>query len=219
MLLKLQNVSKVYRPETSPVYALKNVNLEIKQGEYIAIVGPSGSGKSTLMHLIGCLDVPTSGKVFLENKNISQLNESELAIIRNQKIGFVFQTFNLIPRTSALENVILPMVYAKKAGNIKQKATQVLKTLGLGERLTHHPNQLSGGEQQRIAIARALVNQPKIILADEPTGNLDTKTGESIVNIFKKLNQHGHTVILVTHDPDLAKKTKRIIKIKDGEIQ
>lgn len=219
MLLKLQNVSKVYRPDTYPIEALKKVNLKIKKGEFVAIMGASGSGKSTLMHIAGCLDVPTSGKVIFEGTDISELDEASLAKIRNKKVGFVFQTFNLLPRTTALENVMLPLFYAKLSlQQMKNTAVKVLKAVGLGERVSHFPNQLSGGEQQRVAIARALVTNPTIIFADEPTGNLDTKSGEEIMKILEKLNKKGHTIVVVTHESHIAKFAKRIVKIKDGEI-
>jgi len=218
-LLKLVNVSKVYRPDDHPIHAVKNVNLKIKKGEFIAIMGPSGSGKSTLMHLIGCLDVPTSGQVILEGKNLSQLSEEELAKIRSQKIGFVFQTFNLIPRTSSLDNIALPLIYTGTNLHKREElARKMLKIVDLEKRADHYPNQLSGGEQQRIAIARALINNPLIILADEPTGNLDTKSGQEIMNIFAKLNQEGKTIIIVTHESQIAKHARRTIKIIDGEI-
>jgi len=182
-------------------------------------MGPSGSGKSTLMHIAGCLDVPTSGKVIFENKDVSKLSEGELAQIRNKKIGFVFQSFNLIPRTTALDNVQLPLIYAGVDIEERQeRSKKVLELLGLKERITHFPNQLSGGEQQRTAIARALVNKPSIILADEPTGNLDSKTGKEIIEVFKKLNKDGNTIVLVTHDEKIAQIAKKIIKIYDGEI-
>jgi len=219
MLLKLQNVSKVYRPDTHPIEALKKVNLKIKKGEFVAIMGPSGSGKSTLMHIAGCLDVPTSGKVIFEKTDVSKLDESDLAKIRNEKIGFVFQTFNLLPRTTALENVMLPLFYADHSHQkMKDIAIKVLKAVGLSERISHFPNQLSGGEQQRVAIARALVTNPTIIFADEPTGNLDTKAGEEIMKILEKLNKEGRTIVVVTHESHIAKFAKRIIKIRDGEI-
>jgi putative ABC transport system ATP-binding protein len=218
-LLKLVNVSKTYLPDSHPVEALKKTNLEIKKGDFVAIMGPSGSGKSTLMHLIGLLDVPTTGKVVLEGKDISGLSETELAKIRNQKIGFVFQTFNLIPRVSVLNNVELPLFYAGMSKiERKKRALEVLSKVGLSERVNHFPNQLSGGEQQRVAIARALVNQPTVILADEPTGNLDSKTGFEIVKLFKQLNREGNTFVMVTHDQEIAKNCRRLVKIKDGEI-
>ena len=218
-ILQLSNVSKTYGTDSHSVTVLKKVNLEIKKGDFIALMGPSGSGKSTLMHIAGCLDVPTSGKVIFENKDVSKLSEAELAQIRNKKIGFVFQSFNLIPRTTALDNVQLPLIYAGVDTEKRKKRPQeVLEQLGLKERITHFPNQLSGGEQQRTAIARALVNKPSIILADEPTGNVDSKTGKEIIEIFKKLNKDGNTVVLVTHDEKIAQNAKKIIKIYDGKI-
>jgi len=218
-ILQLSNVSKTYGTDSHSVTVLKKVNLEIKKGDFTALMGPSGSGKSTLMHIAGCLDVPTSGKVIFENKDVSKLSEAELAQIRNKKIGFVFQSFNLIPRTTALDNVQLPLIYAGiNTEKRKKRAQEVLEQLGLKERITHFPNQLSGGEQQRTAIARALVNKPSIILADEPTGNVDSKTGKEIIEIFKKLNKDGNTVVLVTHDEKIAQNAKKIIKIYDGKI-
>jgi len=219
MLLKLINVSKTYRLNSLAVHALKKADMSIKKGEFLAIMGPSGSGKSTLMHIAGCLDIPTTGKVLLEGKDISKLSETSLAKIRNKKIGFVFQAFNLIPRTSALDNVMLPLFYANfSQQKMKKEALRALKEVNLGDRVNHLPNQLSGGEQQRVAIARALVNKPSIIFADEPTGNLDTKAGSEIMKILKNLNDRGHTVVIVTHESHLAKFAKRIIKIVDGEI-
>lgn len=219
MLLALKGVSKTYQMDSVAVHALKKVDLQIKRGDFIAIMGSSGSGKSTLMHLAGCLDVPTKGKVLLEGKDISKLSESELAAVRNKKIGFVFQSFNLIPRTSALENVALPLFYAgKKAQKRKQLARKALAQVDLADRAEHTPNQLSGGEQQRIAIARALVNQPAIIFADEPTGNLDTKTGEEIMKIFSKLNRQRNTIVMVTHEQEIADYAKKVVKIQDGKI-
>jgi len=218
-ILKLQNVGKTYQIDSQKLSVLKGINLQVYKGDFLAIMGPSGSGKSTLMNIIGCLDTPTSGKVIFENRDVSQLSEGELAQIRNRKVGFVFQTFNLIPRTTALANVELPLIYK----DIPDKERRVLakKTLeqfGLKERICHFPNQLSGGEQQRVAIARALVTQPLILLADEPTGNLDSKTGREIIKIFEDLNKAGNTVILVTHDADIAAHAQKIIKIHDGEI-
>jgi len=218
-ILQLDNVSKTYNAGSQPLHVLKKINLEIEKGDFIAIMGPSGSGKSTLMHIAGCLDTPTSGKVIFENKDISKLSEAELAQIRNKKIGFVFQTFNLIPRTTTLDNVQLPLIYAGvEAEKRKTRARETLEQLGLKERAFHFPNQLSGGEQQRTAIARALINKPSIILADEPTGNLDSKTGKEIIDIFKKLNKEGNTVVLVTHDEQIAKNARKIIRIYDGKI-
>jgi putative ABC transport system ATP-binding protein len=219
MLVELINVSKTYRLDSLNVQALKNVNLEIKKGEFLAIMGPSGSGKSTLMYIAGCLDVPTKGAVIFEGKDVSKLPQEELAKIRNKKIGFVFQTFNLIPRTTAQDNISLPLLYAgfpaRKRELISQK---VLTQVDLADRAEHFTNQLSGGEQQRVAIARALVNKPAIIFADEPTGNLDTKSGREIMKIFQKLNRAGHTIVVVTHEAHIAKFAKRIVKIKDGKI-
>lgn len=218
-LLKLENVSKVFTQDSLKLKVLDRINLQVKKGEFVALMGPSGSGKSTLMYIMGCLDTPTYGDVIFESQKVSQLSEKELAKIRNQKIGFVFQTFNLLPRTSALTNVMLPLIYAdRESGGDEQRARQLLEKLGLAERLDHSPNQLSGGEQQRVAIARALVTKPSLILADEPTGNLDSKSGKEIMEIFKKLNKEGNTVVVVTHDPQVAKYAQRIIKIQDGKI-
>jgi len=218
-VLKLENVFKIYKMDGISVKALNGISLSVKKKEFISIVGPSGSGKSTLMHIIGCLDVPTSGKVILENQEISQLNERQLAKIRNKKIGFVFQQFNLLTRTSALENVALPLIYNNTdESKIREKAKEALKMVGLADRLNHHPNQLSGGQQQRVAIARALVTNPAIILADEPTGNLDSKSGVEILKIFDKLHKQGKTVVVVTHDQNIAVRAQRIIHLKDGQI-
>lgn len=218
-LLRLDQVSKIYQFGGIPVKALENATLEIKKGEFTAIMGPSGSGKSTLMHIAGCLDTPTHGQVFLNNQDISNLSEKELAQIRNKQIGFVFQNFNLIPRISALENVSLPLLYSGiKTQERLKRAKAALKMVGLDKREQHFPNQLSGGEQQRIAIARALINNPQILFADEPTGNLDTKSGQDIMKILISLNQKGHTIVIVTHDPKIAKYAQRIIKIIDGKI-
>jgi len=218
-ILSLENVSKIYKMDGISVKALNDVSLNIKEGEFVSIVGPSGSGKSTLMHIVGCLDIPTSGKVTLEHHEISRLSERKLAQIRNKKIGFVFQQFNLLARTSALENVSLPLVYNGTINSeISQKAEDALKKVGLGDRLDHHPNQLSGGQQQRVAIARALVTNPAIILADEPTGNLDSKSGIEIMDILKELHKHGRTVVVVTHDQNIAAQAQRTIKLKDGLI-
>jgi putative ABC transport system ATP-binding protein len=218
-ILELQNVDKAYQIDSQTLPVLKGINLKIEKGEFIAIMGPSGSGKSTLMNIIGCLDTASSGKVIFEKRNVSQLSETELAQIRNQKVGFVFQTFNLIPRTTALANVELPLIY-KGIPDKERKALakKVLEQFGLAQRMFHFPNQLSGGEQQRVAIARALVTQPLIILADEPTGNVDSKTGAEIIKIFQDLNKAGNTVILVTHDKDIAEHAKKIIKLHDGQI-
>lgn len=219
IVVKLSKVNKIYQTEELSFQALKNINLEIKEGEFVAIVGASGSGKSTLMNLMGLLDHPTSGKYELDGEDSSHLKEGKLAKIRNKKIGFVFQSFNLLARTSALDNVALPLIYANVASQERKiKAEQALKQVGLGEKLHSKPNQLSGGQQQRVAIARALINNPEIILADEPTGNLDSKSGEEVMKIFHKLNDEGKTIIMITHENDIAKNAKRIIRIKDGEI-
>jgi putative ABC transport system ATP-binding protein len=218
-ILELRNVNKAYQLDSQNLLVLKNINLKVKKGDFIAIMGPSGSGKSTLMHIIGCLDTASSGKVIFEEQDVSQLSEAELAQIRNQKVGFVFQTFNLIPRTTALANVELPLIYkGLEATERKKQAQEGLEKFGLASRIYHFPNQLSGGEQQRVAITRALATHPLIILADEPTGNLDSKTGAEIIKIFQDLNKAGNTIILVTHDQDIAKHAKKIIRIQDGQI-
>jgi len=218
-LIELKNVWKVYKMGKVNVYALRGLSLEIKKGEFVAIQGPSGAGKSTAMHIIGCLDIPTRGKVLLKGKNIANLSESELAQIRGKTIGFIFQKFNLINTLSALENVMLPMIFQNysKEKRIK-RGKKLLEIVGLSHRANHKPNELSGGEQQRIAIARALANNPEIILADEPTGNLDSKTGEKVINFLEQLHdKNGKTIVIVTHDEALAKRAERIIKIKDGK--
>lgn len=220
-MIKLENITKIYKNSGFETIALKNINLEVKKGEFVAIMGPSGSGKSTLMHIIGCLDKPTNGKYFLDDQDISKLSEDELANIRKYKIGFVFQAFNLLPRLKVIEQVELPLVYSGVSlQKRREKAIQVLKIAAFPEKFFgYYPNQLSGGMQQRVAIARALVNDPLIILADEPTGNLDSKTGEIILDAFQKLNfELGKTIILVTHEEYVARHAERIIKIKDGEI-
>jgi putative ABC transport system ATP-binding protein len=217
-MIKIENITKVYRMGEVEVRALRGVTLEIQQGEWISIMGPSGSGKSTLMNIIGCLDQPTTGTYHLEGIDVRELDDDELAEIRSQKIGFVFQTFNLLSRTSALRNVELPLIYSG-SGNNRQRAMAALEAVGLADRASHNPNELSGGEQQRVAIARALVNSPSIILADEPTGNLDSKVGAEIVDIFKRLNEEqGITVVFVTHDIDIATQTQRILRLHDGRI-
>jgi len=220
VLLKLSNVEKVYRMDGISIKALDGISLMIKAGEFVAITGASGSGKSTLMHIIGCLDTPTNGEVFLDGQKVSDFSERQLAVVRNQKIGFVFQQFNLLARTSALENVALPLIYSDLLeSKIEEKAKEALSRVGLSDRLHHHPNQLSGGQQQKVAIARALVTNPSLILADEPTGNLDSKSGQEILKVFQQLNQQGNTIIFVTHDQQVAANAQRIIKIKDGKIE
>lgn len=217
-VIEIENVTKVYQMGDVQVHALNGVTLKIERGEMVAIIGPSGSGKSTLMNIIGCLDTPTAGKYILDGVDVSELSDDEQAAIRNKRIGFVFQSFNLLPRTTALDNVELPMVYAGTP-NRRQKALDALAKVGLQDRVHHRPNELSGGQQQRVAIARSLVNEPSIILADEPTGNLDSKSGIEIMGIFKELNrEHGMTVILVTHDTGVASQAQRLIRVRDGII-
>jgi putative ABC transport system ATP-binding protein len=217
-MLELENITKVYKAGQTEVPALRGISCRIESGEMVSIIGPSGSGKSTLMNIIGCLDKPTSGKYRLEGVEVDKLNDNQLAEIRNKKIGFVFQSFNLLSRTTALANVELPLIYSG-ASNRRQRALQVLESVGLAHRVTHRPSELAGGEQQRVAIARALVNNPSLILADEPTGNLDTRTSQEIMSIFKKLNEQGMTIVLVTHEPDIAAYTQRTIKLRDGQIE
>ena len=216
-MIEIENLSKVYNSDTLSVTALREVSFKIKKGEFVAIMGPSGSGKSTLMNLLGCLDLPTSGNYKLVNLKISQLKANQLAEVRNRKIGFVFQSFNLLPRATALENTELPLLYGRVA-NSTNIAMQALERVGLIHRANHKPTELSGGEKQRVAIARALVNEPAIILADEPTGNLDSVTGQEIISLFHDLNKEGVTLILVTHENEIAKQAKRIIHMKDGQI-
>jgi putative ABC transport system ATP-binding protein len=219
-VIKLEGVTKVYRMEAVEVHALRGIDLEVGDGEFMAIMGPSGSGKSTLMNIVGCLDQPTAGQYLLDDIPVAQMNDDQLAGIRNKKIGFVFQTYNLLPRTSALDNVEIPMVYAGVSMFARSsRAVEALKSVGLGDRLHHKPNQLSGGEQQRVAIARSLINEPSIILADEPTGNLDTNTGKEIISIFRRLNrERGITIVFVTHDREVAACTRRIVRLRDGLV-
>jgi putative ABC transport system ATP-binding protein len=219
-LIELKNLTKTYRMGEIDVHALRGIDMTIKEGQFLAITGASGSGKSTMLNILGCLDLPSAGEYILEGIRVGALGKGELANIRNEKIGFVFQGFNLLPRTSALENVELPLFY-DRAGRIKDpaaKAIEVLTRVGLADRLHHEPNKLSGGEQQRVAIARALINEPSILLADEPTGNLDTATSMEIIDIFKNLNQQGMTIILVTHEPDIARQARRAIELRDGQV-
>ena len=216
-MIEINCLSKTYQLGTISVHATTNLTFRIDAGEFIAIMGPSGSGKSTLMNLLGCLDLASSGSYHLENINISSLNPNQLAEVRNKRIGFVFQNFNLLPRASALENVELPLLYGR-VKNSQKIALDALKRVGLAERSKHRPNELSGGERQRVAIARAIVNNPAIILADEPTGNLDTNTGKEIINIFSRLNDEGTTIVLVTHEKDIAEIAQRTIEMRDGQI-
>lgn len=218
-LIRLQNISRRYQMGTETIHALRDVSLEIQRGEYVAIMGPSGSGKSTLMNVLGCLDSPTSGRYELNDTDVSEMDDNELAEVRNREIGFVFQTFNLLPRSDALHNVELPLIYAGLPSEARrQTALTALQQVGLGDRVHHRPNELSGGQRQRVAVARALVNQPSILLADEPTGNLDSKTGEEIMALFEELAQKGNTIILVTHEEDIARQARRILRIRDGLI-
>ncbi|HRB72958.1 MAG TPA: ABC transporter ATP-binding protein [Flavobacterium sp.] len=219
-IIEIKEITRDFPLGNETVYVLKGIDLTINKGEYVALMGPSGSGKSTLMNILGCLDTPTAGEYILNGKDVSKMDDDELAGIRNKEIGFVFQTFNLLPRTTALDNVALPMVYAgySKSDRI-ERATEVLNQVGLGDRMDHKPNQLSGGQRQRVAVARALVNRPSIILADEPTGNLDSKTSIEIMNLFNEIHANGNTVILVTHEEDIAEHAHRIIRLRDGVIE
>lgn len=219
-IIKTENIVKKYIMGDEELYALKDISITINRNEYVAIMGPSGSGKSTLMNILGCLDSPTSGRYELAGTNVSELDDAELAAIRNKEIGFVFQTFNLLPRSNALHNVELPLVYAGKPRSERiELAVEALKKVGLEDRMKHKPNELSGGQRQRVAIARALVNNPSILLADEPTGNLDSKTGDEIMELFDKLHESGNTIIVVTHEDFIAEHSHRIVKLRDGLIE
>lgn len=219
-IISIRELRKVYQMGLNEVVALQSVSLDIFKNEYVALMGPSGSGKSTLMNLIGCLDTPSSGSYFLNDKEVSTMSDQELAQVRNKEIGFVFQTFNLLPRLSALENVALPLVYAGWSRSRRiEKAAEILKAVGLADRMDHKPNELSGGQRQRVAVARALVNDPSIILADEPTGNLDSKTSYEIMALFAEIHAAGNTIILVTHEPDIAAHAHRIVRLLDGKVE
>lgn len=219
-LIQLRDIRKVYQMGSQEVHALAGISLDVMTNEYVAIMGPSGSGKSTMMNIIGCLDTPTSGEYQLNSQQVSEMTDNELAEIRNREIGFVFQTFNLLPRVNCLQNVELPLVYSgMRRGLRKEKAANALESVGLGDRMDHKPNELSGGQRQRVAVARALVNSPSIIMADEPTGNLDTKTGEEIMRLFEQLYRQGNTLLVVTHEEDIALHARRIIRLRDGLIE
>jgi putative ABC transport system ATP-binding protein len=220
MIIKTQGLKKIYQMGEEQVKALDGVDIELERGEYVAIMGPSGSGKSTLMNLLGCLDTPSEGEYWLNGHAVSTLNDDALAQVRNKEVGFVFQSFHLLPRYSALENVQLPLVYSNIPREERlERAKQVLEQVDLTDRIHHRPNELSGGQRQRVAIARALINQPSILLADEPTGNLDSNTGKEILNLFEHLHTAGHTIILVTHDPEVASHANRIIRLRDGRVE
>ena len=220
MIIETQNLVKSFQVGSEEVQALKGINLSVKKGEFLSIMGPSGSGKTTLMNIIGCLDTPTSGQYYLNNQLVNELDDDNLAMIRNKEIGFVFQSFHLLARNSALNNVMLPLKYAGiKETDAHQRAKEVLEKVGLMNRVNHSPSELSGGQQQRVAIARALVNKPSIVFADEPTGNLDSQTGNDVMKLFQELNDQGQTIILITHEEDIAMQSKRIITIKDGLIE
>jgi putative ABC transport system ATP-binding protein len=218
-LIETRDLWKTYEMGSEKIHALRGVSIQIERGEYVAIMGPSGSGKSTLMNLIGCLDTPSVGSYLLNGKNVSGMNDDELARIRNEEIGFVFQTFNLLPRATAFHNVELPMIYGGMApAERRERAKEMLRMVDLGDRMSHRPNELSGGQRQRVAVARALVNHPSILLADEPTGNLDSKTGVEIIALFKRLHEQGNTIVLITHEADVAANARRVIQIRDGAV-
>lgn len=219
-VIKLENIKRFFKIGDVEVQALRGVDLTINKGEYVALMGPSGSGKSTLMNLLGCLDTPSAGKYWLSGQDVSQMDDDELAEIRNKEIGFVFQTFNLLPRSTALDNVALPLVYAGYGRTERnERALKTLESVGLADRTDHKPNELSGGQRQRVAIARALINNPSIILADEPTGNLDTKTSYEIMELMEKIHEQGNTVIIVTHEEDIARRAHRIVRLRDGVVE
>jgi putative ABC transport system ATP-binding protein len=220
LVIRIEGVTKLYRMGTETIHALRGVNLEIRRNEYLAIMGPSGSGKSTLMNMLGCLDTPSAGRYDFNGKDVARMVDDELAEIRNREIGFVFQTFNLLPRSNALHNVELPLIYAGLRPAVRrERALVALRNVGLGDRIHHKPNEMSGGQRQRVAIARALVNHPSILLADEPTGNLDSRTGEEIMALFEELYEQGHTIIVVTHEEDIARHARRVVRLRDGLIE
>jgi len=219
-VIRTEHIAKVYVMGTEEVHALRDITVTIKQGEYVALMGPSGSGKSTLMNMIGCLDTPSNGQYFLDGQDVSRMTDNQLAEVRNKKIGFVFQTFNLLPRSTALDNVTLPLIYAGFSKSDRAvRGEKVLNQVGLGDRMTHQPNELSGGQRQRVAIARALVNNPALILADEPTGNLDSKTSVEIMGLFEEIHRNGNTIVVVTHEEEIAQHAHRIIRLKDGLVE
>ncbi len=217
-VIQTENLTRTYAVGHSTVHALRGIDLEVQAGEFVALMGPSGSGKSTMMHLLGCLDTPTAGYYLLEERDVSKLSKDERARVRNERIGFVFQTFNLLPRLTALENISLPLLYGKKAGNAERRAAEMLERVGLTARAQHRPNELSGGERQRVAIARALAADPALVLADEPTGNLDSKTGEEIMRLLVEVSREGRTILMVTHDAKVAAHASRLLLMQDGEI-